>query len=246
MGKRLQKTKKINGTIWKLIGENMDIHYLGHSAFEIITKGKKILIDPFLACVPDYKPENLSSIFVTHGHSDHLGKAIEISSETKAPITAIFELANYCAKQGARINGMGLGAWKEYNWGRAILVPAFHSSSTPDGKYAGCPCGIVFEIEGITIYHAGDTGLNSEMKVIGDLYEPDVVMLPIGGTYTMDIEHAVIASEWLKATCIIPMHYNTFDAITVDTDEFIRRIREIGKIPAVIPVNGILPNIEGK
>jgi len=218
----------------------MDIHYLGHSAFEIITKGKKILIDPFLVCVPNYKPENIYDIFVTHGHSDHLGKAIEISSSSKAPITTIFELANYCAKKGAKTNGMGLGAWKDYSWGRAILVPAFHTSSTPDGAYAGCPCGIVFEIEGKTLYHAGDTCLNSEMKVIGDLYEPDISMLPIGGTYTMDVEHAIIASEWLKTTCVIPMHYNTFDVIQADTEEFKRRIREIGKIPAVIQVDGIL------
>ena len=218
----------------------MDIHYLGHSAFEITTKGKKILIDPFLVCVPNYIPENICDIFVTHGHSDHLGSAIEISSRFGAPITAIFELSNYCAGKGAKINSMGLGAWKDYSWGRAILVPAFHSSSTPDGRYAGSPCGVVLEIEGKTIYHAGDTSLNSEMKIIGDLYEPDISMLPIGGTYTMDIEHAVTAAEWLKTTCIIPMHYNTFDVIQADTEEFKRRTREIGKIPAVMEVDGIL------
>ena len=222
----------------------MDIHYLGHSAFEIITKGKKILIDPFLVCVPNYKPENIYDIFVTHGHGDHLGSAIEISSKTGAPITTVFELANYCAKKGAKTIDMGLGAWRDYSWGRAILVPAFHSSTTPDGIYAGCPCGIVLEAEGRTIYHAGDTCLSSEMKVIGELYQPDVAMLPIGGKYTMDIEHAAKAAEWLQATAVIPMHYNTFDAITVDIEEFRRQIREIGKIPAVIPVDGVLPNIQ--
>ena len=82
------------------------------------------------------------------------------------------------------------------------------------------------------------------MKVIGELYQPDVVMLPIGGKYTMDIEHAVIAAEWLQATAVIPMHYNTFNQITVDVDEFKRQIREAGQIPAVLPVNGILPNIQ--
>ena len=216
----------------------MDIHYLGHSAFEIITNGKKILIDPFLACMPDYKPENIYNIFVTHGHGDHLGSAIDISSKTGAPITAVFELANYCAKKGAKVIDMGLGAWKDYSWGRAILVPAFHSSSTPDGIYAGNPCGVVFEIEGKTIYHAGDTCLNSEMKVIGELYQPDIAILPIGGKYTMDIEHAVKASEWLGASTIIPMHYNTFDAISVDIEDFKRQVREVGKIPAVIEIDG--------
>ena len=222
----------------------MDIHYLGHSAFEIITKGKKILIDPFLACVPNYKPENIYDIFVTHGHGDHLGQAINISAKTGAPVTAVFELANYCAKKGAKTIDMGLGAWRDYNWGRAILVPAFHSSTTPEGEYGGCPCGIVLEIEGQTIYHAGDTCLNSEMKVIGEIYQPDISMLPVGGKYTMDIEHAVIAAEWLGATTIIPMHYNTFDAIQVDIEEFKRQIREIGKVPAVIPIDGILSNFQ--
>ena len=211
----------------------MNINYLGHSAFDIETKGKHILIDPFLVCVPNYKPENVYNIFVTHGHGDHLGSAIEISKSTGAPIITVFELANYCAEKGAKSIGLGLGNWKEYSWGKVILVPAFHSSSTPDGNYAGCPCGFVFDIEGQIIYHAGDTCLNSEMKVIGELYRPDIAMLPVGGTYTMDIEHAVIASEWLGASEIIPMHYNTFDAIKVDVSEFERQIREIGKIPVV-------------
>ena len=214
----------------------MEINYLGHSAFEIETNGKKILVDPFLVCAPNYKIENIYNIFVTHGHSDHLGNAIEISNKTGAPITTIFELANYCSQQGAKVHGIGLGAWKEYSWGRAIAVPAFHSSSTPDGKYAGCPCGFIFEIEGKTIFHAGDTCLNNEMKMIGEIYQPDIAMLPIGGTYTMDIEHAVIASQWLGATAIIPMHYNTFDAIQVDIKDFEERIRRIGKMPLILEI----------
>ncbi len=212
----------------------MNIHYLGHSAFEIVTNGKKILIDPFLVCVPNYKPENICDIFVTHGHGDHLGSSINISVKTGAHVTAIFELANYCAKKGAKTIDMGLGSWRNYSWGRAILVPAFHSSSTPEGQYGGCPCGVVLEIEGKIIYHAGDTCLNSEMKVIGELYQPDIAMLPVGGKYTMDIEHAVKAAEWLQTTTVIPMHYNTFDAIKVDIEEFKHQIREIGKVPVVL------------
>ncbi len=214
----------------------MDIKYLGHSAFEIETTGKKILIDPFLVCVPNYEPKNIYDIFVTHAHGDHLGSAIEISQKTGAPITAIFELANYCAKKGARTYDVGMGSRTEYSWGRATTVPAFHSSSTPDGMYGGCPCGYVFEIEGKTIYHAGDTSLTSEMKTIGELYEPDIAMLPIGGKYTMDIEHAVKAAEWLGASEIIPMHYNTFDAIKVNISDFERQIREIGKVPMVLRI----------
>ena len=215
----------------------MEFKYLGHSAFEIETKGNKILIDPFLVCVPNYKPENISDIFVTHGHSDHLGSAIDISKNTNAKITAIFELANYCASKGAKVNDIGLGSWNSYDWGKAIAVPAMHSNSTPEGYYAGNPCGFVFQIEDKTIYYAGDTCLNTEMKMIGEVYEPDIAILPIGGKYTMDIEHAVIASEWLGATAIIPMHYNTFDAIKVDIKDFERQIREKGKMPLVLPIS---------
>ena len=175
----------------------MEITYLGHSCFEIRTKERIILIDPFLVMSKNYDYSDVTDIFVTHGHGDHLGSAIEISRKTGATITAIFELANYCASKGASANGINLGAWIEYEFGEVIAVPAFHSSSTPEGIYAGCPCGFIFNIESKKLYHAGDTCLNSEMKVIGEIYKPDVAMLPIGGVYTMDIDSATTASEWL-------------------------------------------------
>ena len=214
----------------------MELKYLGHSAFEIETNNTKILIDPFLVCSPDYIPTGVSDIFVTHAHSDHLGSAIEISKTTGAVITSIFELANYCSNKGAQTLGAGLGSWLEYDWGRAILVPAFHSSSFPDGTYGGCPCGVIFDIEGKKIYHAGDTCLNSEMKLIREVYEPNIAILPIGGHYTMDVENAIIASEWLGASAIVPMHYNTFDAIRADIGEFENGIRSIGKMPMIMKV----------
>ena len=210
--------------------------YLGHSAFEIATQNKKILVDPFLVKMPNYDYSDVTDIFVTHGHGDHLGSAIEISKQTGARITAVFELANYCSTKGANVNGINLGAWLDYEWGKVIAVPAFHSSSTPEGAYAGCPCGFIFDINGKIIYHAGDTCLNSEMKVIGEIYQPDIAILPIGGQYTMDIESAVIASEWLGASAVIPMHYNTFDAINVDIADFERQIREKGKMPLVLKI----------
>ncbi len=214
----------------------MQIKYLGHSAFEITTQNSKILIDPFLVMLPDYDSDGTTDIFVTHGHADHLGSAIDISKRTGAKVTAVFELANYCASKGVLSNGINLGGWIDYDWGKVIAVQAFHSSSTPEGNYAGCPCGFVFEIEGKIIYHAGDTCLNSEMKVIGELYQPDIAILPIGGHYTMDIEQAVIASEWLETGTIIPMHYNTFEAIEVNTEDFERQIREKGKMPIVLKI----------
>ena len=198
----------------------MQIRYLGHSAFEIITADKKILIDPFLIMSRNYDISGVTNIFITHGHGDHLGSAIEISKQTGAEITAIFELANYCASKGALANGINFGGWMDYEWGRVIAVPAFHSSSTPEGIYAGEPCGYIFEIDGKRVYHSGDTCLNSEMKVIGELYSPQISLLPIGGHYTMDIEQATIASQWLNSEIIIPMHYNTFPAINADVKSF--------------------------
>ena len=195
-----------------------DLKYLGHSAFEINNNGNCILIDPFLLAYPNYdwKSLNITDIFVTHGHSDHLGSAIEIAKTKGAKITAVFELANYCLEKGAYINPVGLGGWVNYDWGRAIFLPAFHSSSTPDGQYAGCPCSILFDINGVKIFHAGDTCLNQELKIIKDMNKPDIAILPIGGHFTMDVNSAALAAEWIGAEVIIPMHYNTFDAIKVD------------------------------
>ena len=215
----------------------MKITYLGHSAFEICTNNQKILIDPFLIMSPNYNPSGVTDIFVTHAHSDHLGSAIEISKKNGGKITGIFELANYCLSRGAHANGIGLGSWNTYPWGKAIAVPAFHSSSFDNGMYGGIPCGFVFKIEGKTLYHAGDTALSSEMKTIGELYTPDLVMLPVGGHYTMDIEHSLIAADWLKASEVIPMHYNTFDAIKVNIANFETEIKEMGKKPVVLKIN---------
>ena len=184
----------------------------------------------------NYDISGVTNIFITHGHGDHLGSAIEISKQTGAEITAIFELANYCASKGALANGINFGGWMDYEWGRVVAVPAFHSSSTPEGIYAGEPCGYIFEIDGKRVYHSGDTCLNSEMKVIGELYSPQISLLPIGGHYTMDIEQATIASQWLNSEIIIPMHYNTFDAIKVDLSLFETKIKNIGKTSKVLNI----------
>ena len=200
----------------------MDLRYIGHSAFELKLANNSILIDPFVQVNPEYnwREANITDIFVTHAHGDHLGQAIEIAKEKDATITAVFELANYLREHGCKVRPVGFGSWINYEWGRVVFVPAFHSSSLPDGRYAGEPAGIIFDVENVRIYHAGDTALTSEMKTIKELYRPNIAMLPIGGNYTMDVEHAVVASEWIGAQTIIPMHYGTFPEIQADVEKF--------------------------
>ena len=200
----------------------VDLKYIGHSAFEIKTGDKSILVDPLVSITPkyDYKQSNIVDIFVTHGHSDHLGEAIEISKEKKAPITAITEVASYCAGKKVKTRPVCPGGWLNYDWGRAIFLPAYHSSSLPDGSYGGIAASILFDIEGVRIFHAGDTCLTPDFKAYKDLYRPNIALLPIGGNYTMDIEHAVVAADWLGAKTVIPMHYNTFPEIQADLQKF--------------------------
>lgn len=200
----------------------MKLQFIGHSAFYVENDKAGILIDPFISQNPIAKfdlPTKVTDILVTHGHADHLGDAIPISKRSGATITAIFELANYCAKCGVKTQGANIGGKISFPWGSARFLSATHSSSTPDGNYAGCASSILIEIDGVKIYHAGDTGLHREMKTIGEIYKPDVALLPIGDTYTMDAEQAAIAAKWLGAKKIIPMHYNTFDAIKADTEK---------------------------
>ena len=204
----------------------VDIKYIGHSAFQITNGENAVLIDPMVKQNPkyDWKKEPVRDILLTHAHGDHLGQAIEIAKDLDIEITAVPELAAYCKEQGAKAKSISLGCWLQYSWGRAIFLPAFHSSSLPDGRYGGCPASIFLDVAGARIYHAGDTCLSSEMKTIKELYAPQIAMLPIGGNYTMDVEHAAIAAKWLGVKTVIPMHYGTFPEIEADVERFIKLV----------------------
>lgn len=204
----------------------VDIKYIGHSAFQITNGENAVLIDPMVKQNPkyDWKKEPVRDILLTHAHGDHLGQAIEIAKDLDIEITAVPELAAYCKEQGAKAKSISLGCWLQYSWGRAIFLPAFHSSSLPDGRYGGCPASIFLDVAGARIYHAGDTCLSGEMKTIKELYAPQIAMLPIGGNYTMDVEHAAIAAKWLGVKTVIPMHYGTFPEIEADVEKFIKLV----------------------
>ncbi len=202
----------------------LDIKYLGHSAFQFKVADTEILIDPFLSQNPSFKGSiealNPQHIFVTHAHSDHLGDAIEISKRTGATIHAVFELAMYCEARGAKINPVNIGGRLEFDWGIVTFMSAAHSSTTADGANGGVASSVMFRFKNKRVYHAGDTGLTADLKMIGDVYKPDIALLPIGGHFTMGIKEAVLAAKWLNAKQVIPMHYNTFPQIAVDINDF--------------------------
>ena len=219
----------------------IEIRYLGHSAFYIKKDQYGILIDPFLSQNPDpkfdLKTEPLNHILVTHGHSDHLGDAVPLSKATGVPIVAIFELANYCATKAAVALPVGLGGEVKLEWGSVYFLPAFHSSSVSNGTYAGNAASILLDLDGVRIFHAGDTAINQEMKLVKELYKPYYAMLPIGGHFTMGVKEAALAAKMLGVQEVIPMHYGTFDVISANPKEFRAIIEHQGQKCTILKRN---------
>jgi len=210
---------------------SVKVLYLGHSAFQLTGSKGKLLIDPYLTDNPraaiKAKDVEANVIVVTHGHGDHLGDAIDIAKRTGATIFATFELANYCQSKGAKVMDGHLGGTYHSPLGKIKLFPAFHSSSI-DGQLIGMPSSVVVSMDGKHIYHAGDTALFGDMSLIAEQYDLDAALLPIGGHYTMDIDDAVRAEEFLRAKNVVPMHYKTWESIEVDPKDFEQKIAKQG------------------
>ncbi|AXH99458.1 metal-dependent hydrolase [Sporosarcina sp. PTS2304] len=205
----------------------MKISYHGHSIVKIETKGKTILIDPFITGndltdlqAADEKPD---VILLTHGHNDHVGDTMEIAKRENILVVAPNELAVYLGFQGLQTHGMNIGGSKEFDFGTVKYTQAFHSSSytTEDNEiiYTGMPAGLLLTIEGKIIYHAGDTSLFSDMKLYAE-DGIDVAFLPIGDNFTMGPRDAAKAVEILQPKLTVPVHYNTFPPIVQDPEEF--------------------------
>ena len=205
----------------------MKLTNLGHSAFIVEEGDFKGIIDPFISDNPltNAKVEDLdglSHIFVTHGHGDHIGDAIELAKAHDALVITNAEISDYLSQQEVKTHAMHIGGRFKFDFGTVKLTPALHGSgiNTHDGMiYGGNPGGFVIEINNKKIYHAGDTGLTMDMKLL----EPeniDVAILPIGGNYTMDMDDAVIAVEFVNPNVVIPMHYDTFPVIKADPNTF--------------------------
>lgn len=209
------------------------ITFHGHSCFSLTDGTYDILIDPFLKNNPqaDVKPEEVkpTHILVSHGHGDHLGDAIEISKREKAVIIAPNELAVYCQTKGAQAHNMHIGGSYSFPFGRVKLTPAWHGSAVIEGDniiYTGTPCGFIIEIGGKVIYHAGDTGLFGDMKLLGDIHKLDAALIPIGDNFVMGPDDAVRAAKMLQAQITVPMHFNTFPVIEQDPDIFIDLLKK--------------------
>jgi L-ascorbate metabolism protein UlaG (beta-lactamase superfamily) len=205
----------------------MKITYLGHSCFLVATAKARLIIDPYLTGNPMAAAKaadiEVDYILCSHGHNDHTGDALAISKRCGAQIIANHEIAEYFAAQGANTLGMNPGGAHNFPFGRVKLTIAHHSSSTNEGLnpiYLGSPCGILLQADGRTIYHAGDTALFLDMQLIGR-HGLDLAMVPIGDNYTMGIEDAATALEFLKPRLAVPMHYNTWPPIAVDPHEFV-------------------------
>lgn len=214
----------------------MEIKFHGHSCFELSEGETRLLVDPFLkpnnpAAVVTAEEVEPTHIALTHGHADHIADAVPVATRTGAHCVAMVELANWLESQGAdTVTDPNLGGTVEFDWGWIKLVPAWHTNTIPGSEAApysaehgisiGVPAGLLINLGGVTVYHAGDTCLFGDMKLIAERNPVDIALLPIGGHYTMDRHDAVVAVGMIGAAAVIPMHYDTFPPIETDSAAF--------------------------
>jgi L-ascorbate metabolism protein UlaG (beta-lactamase superfamily) len=220
----------------------MKITYYGHSCFAVETKGRKILFDPFISPNPLAGHINIEKIeadyiLVSHGHEDHLADAIRIANQTGALVVSNWEIVQWLNKQGVdNTHPMNIGGHKIFDFGKVKCVNAVHSSSLPDGSYGGNPMGFLIETGNKSLYYSGDTALTYDMKLIGDYKKMNIALLPIGNNFTMGIDNAVIAADFIKCDTIIGLHYDTFGYIKIDRQEAVEKFAAAGKELLLLPI----------
>ncbi|MBK7888151.1 MAG: metal-dependent hydrolase [Bacteroidetes bacterium] len=213
----------------------MKITYYGHSCFTLEVKGKVVLFDPFispneLASKIDINKIHADYILISHGHQDHIADAVSIAQRTGAKVISNWEIISWLGNQGLEnTHPMNIGGHWFFDFGKVKCVNAVHSSSLPDGSYGGNPMGFLLETDEGNVYYAGDTALTLDMKLIGDYKRIDLAFLPIGNNFTMGIDNAVLASDFIRCEKIIGMHYDTFDYIKIDHDEAFGKFAAAGK-----------------
>jgi L-ascorbate metabolism protein UlaG (beta-lactamase superfamily) len=206
-------------------GKGARVTWLGHSTMLVESgKGVKILIDPYIKGNPSYPkdfvlPEKIDYILLTHGHGDHIGDAVPVAKKCDATVVAVFELASYIESKGvAKTIGMNVGGTVQLGDVAVTMVDAKHSAAAIDEKgvhYVGVATGFVLRPEnGPALYHSGDTAVFGDMKLIAELYKPEIVMIPIGDHYTMGPQEAALAVKLLSPKTVLPMHFGTFPVLT--------------------------------
>lgn len=212
----------------------MKITFYGHASLGIEVGGKNIIVDPYISANENAKHIDISQlkadyILLTHAHGDHVLDVDAIAKNTGAVIVSNAEITGYYEKKGFRTHPMNHGGSWNFNFGKVKYVTAHHSSSFPDGSYGGNPGGFVIEGEHKNIYIAGDTAVTFDMKLIPMRTKLDLAILPIGNNFTMDVEDAIIASNFLECDKILGYHFDTFGYIKINHDEAIKQFFDKGK-----------------
>jgi L-ascorbate metabolism protein UlaG (beta-lactamase superfamily) len=213
----------------------MKLTYYGHACFAVEAGGKTLLFDPFITPNPlagkiDAKKIPADFILVSHGHSDHVADVVDIAKRTGATVIAPYEVGSWFEKKGLEnVQAMNHGGAARTPFGRVKLTAAIHSSSMPDGSYGGNPAGFVIETSDGNFYYSGDTALTSDMKLIGDQTKLRFAVLPIGDFFTMGIDDAVRAADFVGVTKIVGVHYDTFPPIKLERDAAAKAAKAAGK-----------------
>jgi L-ascorbate metabolism protein UlaG (beta-lactamase superfamily) len=226
----------------------MQLTYLGHSCFMLEVSGKKLVFDPFI------RPNELASsikfgeiradyILVSHGHADHTADLTDLARQTGATVVTSWEIHSWLSHKGiSKTHPMNIGGKRQFDFGTVHMVFAAHSSSLPDGTYAGVAAGFVIEAEGKTLYYAGDTALHLDMKLTAEKFRLDAALLPIGDNFTMDYQDACKAADFIGCSNIIAMHFDTFGFIKINHAEVADHFRSQNKT-LTIPAIGDIINI---
>lgn len=202
----------------------MKITYYGHSCLGIEINDTHIIVDPFISGNPKASSIDVDSlkadyIMLTHAHYDHVLDVERIIKRTNATIISNHEIATYYGNKDFKGNGMNHGGSWKFDFGTVKAVSAIHSSSFSDGTYGGNPMGFIIQANGKTVYLAGDTALTMDMKLIPMFHKLDLAILPVGGNFTMDIQEAVIASEFIECDNIMGVHFDSFEMIEINHDD---------------------------